>query len=89
MEEVARLSEREQIQTPREKAELSIDWAITHILNPCGDTEQEKEFMKQAHIIAVSCALREPGVKETLKENEKIYLKTLGVTIDEQSQVEQ
>lgn len=52
--------------SPREKAELILEWARTHIPNPCGRTDEEKEFMRKRHRSAVGDALREPGVKETL-----------------------
>lgn len=67
--------------SPRQKAEMALNWALKHITNPCGQTSEEKEYMKKVHIKAVSCALKEAGVKETLSETEKEMLKILEVDI--------
>jgi len=72
----------EETNTPREKAEMAVDWALKHITNPCGQTPKEKEHMKEVHIETVNCALKEPGVKETLSETEKEMLNILGVDIE-------
>lgn len=66
----------------REKAELAMDWAATHVAYPCGDTPEQKEYMREIHITAVRSALSEPGVRGTLSEVEEILLQFLGVDED-------
>ena len=69
--------------SPREKAELAMSWATTHVAHPCGGTPEEKEYMKGVHIRAVREALKEPGVRDTLAETEKEILKIFGVDEEE------
>lgn len=74
---------KERIMTPREKAVLALKWATTHVTSPCGNTPEEKEYMKGVHIMMVRDTLKEPGVRETLTGIEKEILKFLGVDKEE------
>ena len=67
--------------SPRQTAKMALNWALKHITNPCGRTPEEKQHMKEVHIGAVNCALKEPGVVETLSEAEKQMLNILGVNL--------
>ncbi len=74
--------ETQNLLSPRQKAEMALNWALRHITNPCGQTSEEIEYMRKVHIEAVNCALKETGVKETLSETEKEMLKILGVDFE-------
>ena len=74
---------KERIMTPRKKADLALKWATTHVVNPCGNTPEKKEYMRGVHIMVVRDALKEPGVRETLTGIEKEILKFLGVDKEE------
>jgi len=62
--------------------EMAVEWTLKHITNPCGQTPEEKDYMKKVHIEAVNCALKEIGVKETLSKTEKEMLKILGISTE-------
>jgi hypothetical protein len=62
---------------PRQKAKLILDWARNHINNPCGQTPEEKAYMKKSHQDAVRGALKEPGIGETLSPDENQELQGL------------
>lgn len=65
--------------TPREKASLALDWAVTHVFNPSGISDVEKYHSNELHRKAVEDALKEPGVWETLAEDEKGKLEFMGI----------
>lgn len=68
--------EREE-RNPRKQAELILNWARRHIVNPCGDTPEERAFMKKIHKDVVSGALEESGIRETLTPKEQSELQGL------------
>lgn len=63
--------------SPREQAELILNWARTHILSPCGNTPRERAFMRKTHREVIKGALEEPGVGETLTPEEQEELEGL------------
>ena len=62
---------------PREQAEVILDWARNHIKNPCGQTKEEKAYMKKTHQEAVRTALTGSGIGETLSPDESQELQDL------------
>lgn len=62
---------------PRKQAELILHWARCHILNPCGNTADERAFMEKRHMEIVRVALEDSEVRGTLSPEEEKKLQNL------------
>lgn len=67
--------------SPRRRAEIILEWAKVHLRHPCGQNDQEREFMRKQHLNTVNQAVQEPGISEAYSREEAGLLRGLGVDI--------